>query len=183
MTFDKEIKQLASRTTAPSALCAILSLGFLLSIAGSAQAAQVCPPGMPCQYAVAESKFEKVPAVFKFQSRVSQGKIPLGDVTFDKIIVNVKSGSATVCSETFSKVRVLDSVLNLEIGRNMTNCDLDSVIAKTTGLKFQVCLGVLHQRGGAVSLRPPRDRGPRSVCHAADRQWLLRFPHPGAVLL
>lgn len=84
--------------------------------------------------------FQKVPSVYKFQARVSQAKLPIGKGVFSEVIVNVLDGSQPVCQEKFQNVEVRDSVLNLELGLNMS-CELDEIIAKTTQLALQVCLG------------------------------------------
>ena len=88
-----------------------------------------------------EFQFTKVPSVFKFQARVSQAKLPIGKGVFSEVIVNVNEGSTTKCIEKFQNVEVRDSVLNLEIGLNMS-CEFDELLAKSAGgLALQVCLG------------------------------------------
>jgi hypothetical protein len=88
-----------------------------------------------------EYQFTKVPSVFKFQARVSQAKLPIGKGVFSEVIVNVNEGSKTKCIEKFQNVEVRDSVLNLEIGLNMS-CEFDELLAKSAGgLALQVCLG------------------------------------------
>jgi hypothetical protein len=92
-------------------------------------------------FSITEENIQRAPTYFKFQSRVSQGKIPVGDQVFPMVYVYIKDGNRTVCSENFENREVKDSVLNLEIGRGMNgNCDLDSVFAKYGNLSFVVCL-------------------------------------------
>ncbi len=94
----------------------------------------------PCSFQSDAVELQKVPAIFKFQSRVSQAKLPLGEAVFNTVFVKVMRGAETLCLEQFSDVTVQSSVLNLEIGRNMS-CELDEVLAENSGLQFQVCLG------------------------------------------
>ncbi len=119
----------------------------MLTAAGAAHAtdnqnndACMAETGMSCGYEIEYKAIEKVPPFFKFQSRISQAKLPVGDVEFSKIIVNVKDGTSTPCTETFNNVMVRDSILNLTIGHNMS-CELADIIAKSAGLTFQICIG------------------------------------------
>ncbi|MFT5433135.1 MAG: hypothetical protein ACI9OJ_003840 [Myxococcota bacterium] len=94
----------------------------------------------PCGIALDDLGIQKVPAVFKFQARVSQAKLPIGEGKFGEVVVRLLEGDQIVCLEEFQEVEVRDSVLNLEIGRNMS-CELDEKIARGSALAFQVCLG------------------------------------------
>lgn len=102
----------------------------------------------PCNYQIQELQLQPSPGVFKFQARVSQAKLPVGEGNFARVIVKVVRGTTTLCQEEFSDVRVQSSVINLELGRGMT-CELDQVIAENPDLNFQLCLG-----GEANCLRP-----------------------------
>ncbi len=116
-----------------AAMCLVL-----LGTHGRAQAG--CDEDFPCTFEIEEHQLQEVPTVFKFQSRISQAKIPVGDATFPMLIVNLRRGEDQLCQEEFADVRVRDSVLNLEIGRNM-DCALDQVIAQNNSLYFQICIG------------------------------------------
>ncbi len=130
-----------------TALCLVLLTGV-----GPAAADQCFDEaGYSCTYEIEELPLQPVPPFFKFQSRISQAKLPVGDVTFSTIYVNVKRGDAQLCSETFNNVMVRDSVLNLEIGRTMS-CDLASKIAANDDLKFQVCIGNMENCLKPISL-------------------------------
>ena len=94
----------------------------------------------PCGIQLDDLGLQKVPSVFKFQARVSQAKLPIGKGTFGEVIVKLLEGDQMVCKEQFQNVEVRDSVLNLEIGRNMS-CEVDEKIARGSSLAFQVCLG------------------------------------------
>ena len=99
-----------------------------------------------------EFQFTKVPSVFKFQARVSLAKLPIGKGVFSEVIVNVIEGSTTKCIEKFQNVEVRDSVLNLEIGLNMS-CEFDELLAKSAG------------GGGREDPRLGRGGGPLPSCH------------------
>ncbi|MEW5847245.1 MAG: hypothetical protein AB2A00_00475 [Myxococcota bacterium] len=94
----------------------------------------------PCAFQLREVSLQPVPNVFKFQARVSQAKLPVGEGVFNRVIVNLNRGDETLCREEFRDVRVVDSTINVEIGRNMS-CEMDQVIAENHDLFFQVCLG------------------------------------------
>ncbi|MEW5850753.1 MAG: hypothetical protein AB2A00_18340 [Myxococcota bacterium] len=95
---------------------------------------------VPCTFQIQQLELQPVPQTFKFQARVSQAKLPIGDGLFNKVIVNLKSADEVLCAEEFSNVRVTGSVINLEVGRNMS-CELDQVIAENHDLFFQICIG------------------------------------------
>ncbi len=144
----RTIRGLGLHTTA-----AVAATLFFLCSAGPALAQG---PGItcdstsdwPCSFQMEAVELQKVPGVFRFQSRVSQAKLPLGEAQFATVVVKVLRGTDVLCMEEFERVTVRDSVLNLEIGRNMS-CELDAVIAESSDLSFQICLG-----GSANCLRP-----------------------------
>ena len=125
---------------------ALFALAFapLLTLQGPpAQAEEVTCDGttdFPCSYQLKDLQLQKVPSVFKFQARVSQAKLPLGEGVFNTVYVKLLRGTEVKCIEQFQNVQVVDSVLNLEIGRNMS-CEMDEVIAENTDLAFQICPG------------------------------------------
>ena len=91
-------------------------------------------------FQIAAKNIQRVPTSFKFQAAISQAKMPVGEAIFQTLIVNLKKGDQVMCSETFNDVQVRDSVLNLDIGKQMS-CDMDAVMAEHSGLTFQVCIG------------------------------------------
>ena len=122
----------------------LVVLGLILVGAPVSGQAQTCdgiaPDKFPCGYAIADLAVQRVPALFKLQARVAQAKLPVGEGTFATVVVKLVRGSEVLCLESFGNVQVKESVLNLEIGRNMS-CELDEYIAKNEDLAFQVCLG------------------------------------------
>lgn len=119
----------------------------LLGWVGWMSAAQAAPDILcdntgqfPCGFQIKDVGLQPVPGMLKFQARVSQAKMPVGDGVFNHVFVNLKRGDETLCQEEFTGVTVANSVVNLEIGRNIS-CDLDSVIAENVDLAFQLCLG------------------------------------------
>ena len=102
----------------------------------------------PCGYQIEQLSLQKAPALFQFQSRVAQAKLPLGDATFQTVVVKLLRGSDVLCIEQIPNVEVQGSVLNLTIGQNMS-CELAEVIAENANLAFQICLG-----GPANCLKP-----------------------------
>ncbi len=106
----------------------------------------------PCGYQLRDVKLQRVPPVLKFQARVSQAKLPLGEGVFNTVFVKLLRGTEVLCLEQFENVQVRGSVLNLEVGRNMS-CELGEVLAENAGLRFQVC------PGGQDSCLPPIELG------------------------
>jgi cysteine-rich repeat protein len=102
----------------------------------------------PCGFQIEALSLQKAPALFQFQSRVAQAKLPLGDATFQTVVVKLLRGAEVLCMEQLSDVEVQGSVLNLTIGQNMS-CELAEVIAENANLAFQICLG-----GPANCLKP-----------------------------
>ena len=94
-------------------------------------------PGMALDpdptFQIAAKNIQRVPTSFKFQAAISQAKMPVGEAVFQTLIVNLKKGDQEMCSETFNDVQVRDSVLNMEIGKQMS-CDMDAVMAEHSGL-------------------------------------------------
>jgi hypothetical protein len=126
-----------------SVVLSVLLSGAWCWSAPTASAQEVACDGVedfPCSFQGEAVSLQKVPAIFKFQSRVSQAKLPLGEAVFETVFVKILRGTETLCQEQFSDVTVQGSVMNLEIGRNMS-CELDEVIAENPSLAFQVCLG------------------------------------------
>ena len=131
------------RTRTGAAFAVIVSCLLFSSMSSRAQETLydcLDKSGYSCNYTIEVPKLQKAPAFFKFQTRISQAKLPVGDVVFEKVFVNVKRGDAALCQETFSQVPVRDSVLNLEIGRTM-DCKLATILAQNDDLKFQICIG------------------------------------------
>jgi hypothetical protein len=124
-------------------LATALALGVLT--APTAAAAQGVPCGTdsdhPCNYFIGDVAIQPVPAVLNLQAQISQAKFPVGDASFERITVKVRSqDNQELCSESFQDVIVRDSVLNLEVGRLMT-CPLAEIIAANNDLQFQICIG------------------------------------------
>jgi hypothetical protein len=102
----------------------------------------------PIGFSVDTYALERVPTELKFQARISQARMPVGDGRFQKLTVSLmRDGTAEVCSQTFSNVSVKDSVLNLDInnlackGRNQQTIAVDEAIAQYANLQLQVCVG------------------------------------------
>ncbi len=124
-------------------------LALLAPRAGRAQSVSCNGTGdFPCGYQVSNLGIQPAPNILKFQARISQAKLPTGNGVFKEIIVALKRGNETLCTEELHDVSVSDSTLNLEIGRNM-DCELDQVVAANQDLALQICIG-----GADDCLRP-----------------------------
>ncbi len=111
----------------------------------SSQAAPTCTDqNCPTDFIqLVSPEIQSTKTSFKFQARISQAKLPVDDVEFPKVIVKLKDGVNVWCSQTLSKVKVRDSVLNIEVGPDtgMTcSMPLAEVIANKNGLGFQICI-------------------------------------------
>ncbi len=114
----------------------LLTLLLVSSVALPASAQEITcnkTADYPCSFQLESVGLSKVPPIFKFQSRVSQAKLPIGAGQFQTVLVKLLRGTEVLCLEEFKNVIVTNSVLNLEIGQNMS-CELDSVIAENTDL-------------------------------------------------
>ena len=136
----------------PNGILGLLTAAFLVLVPPTqAQAQDACmeigtdcsseSSCYQCKYGIEieGAPIQKSPTTFKFQSRISQAKLPVGDATFPTVIVYLMRGNTKHCKETFYNVRVRDSVLNLDIGHTMS-CQLDEIIAKYNSLSFQICI-------------------------------------------
>lgn len=95
----------------------------------------------PCGIQVEEQQLQRAPTLFKLQARVAQGGgIIIGEAKFEKIIVRLTAGGGEFCEEVFKNVYVYNSVMNLEIGREM-NCEVDEFIAGNSDVRFEICIG------------------------------------------
>ena len=75
-----------------------------------------------------------------FQTRISQATLPILEGVFYEVIVHYKDLLSTGdCEEHFEQVRVLDSVLNLELGLN-ARCDFARAVAQRSELEMELCL-------------------------------------------
>ena len=97
-------------------------------------------PAFPCGFGIERLALQKAPALLRFQARVAQARLPLGDAHFQTVVVKLLAGQSTLCLEQITDVEVHESVLNLTIGANMS-CDLGKAIAEHPSLAIQVCLG------------------------------------------
>jgi hypothetical protein len=118
---------------------AIMMAILFVALPSRAQNNCMSTAGYGCKAQMEQTGIQKVPTHFKFQARISQSKLPVGDVSFPKVIVKVVVGGADKCEESFNNVVVRDSVLNLEFGRT-SSCDLDSYIATSNEVKLKVCI-------------------------------------------
>lgn len=108
----------------------VVMSGVAVSVAVGASAQS--DPRMPT--------IQKAPTYLKFQAQITQAKLPVGDVTFNQVLVNIRAGDNTLCTETLPNVVVREGVLNLEIGRDLRKCQLEQYLAQYSDLSFQVCL-------------------------------------------
>ena len=140
-----------SRTYATHAAAAAACLTMMIvGMTSSASAQQGSIPACTAQSCDATfmqlnvNEIQYAPSVFKLQARISQAKIPVGDAVFDSIHVSlIRPGDANprrVCTEVLNNIRVRNSVLNLDIGRQMTTCQLEEVIAQEQNLAFEICI-------------------------------------------
>lgn len=124
----------------------VIAGGVLLSgLPGSSEAAPTCTDqNCPTDFIqLVSPEIQSTKTSFKFQARISQAKLPVDDVDFPKVIVKLRDGANTWCSQTLTKVKVRDSVLNIEVGPDtgMTcSMPLEEVIANKNGLGFQICI-------------------------------------------
>lgn len=139
MNVTGEINKVLAKTRLASRAVVLLAV-FAVSRPGLAQQAAST---FPMQFSVEQHELQRVPAQFKFQSRISQARIAVGDAVLRNLSVKLMHGSTELCSQSFAPTRARNSVLNLTIDALACSNGLsvDENIAKHTRLGFQLCIG------------------------------------------
>jgi hypothetical protein len=84
-----------------------------------------------------------VPSTFRLQMRVAQAGYPVGDVEFPVLVGSfyaAKSDAQPLCSERFDRAKVVDSVLQLDVGANLVGCQKEDLLANRSELYFKLCI-------------------------------------------
>jgi cysteine-rich repeat protein len=106
----------------------------------------------PCGNQMEQVGLRRAPALFKLEARVAQaGGMMLGTAELASVVVQLVSGT-DLCEENFSKVLVTNSVVNLEIGREM-DCDLDEFLATHGNVEMNLCIGTSNTCLPPIKLR------------------------------
>ncbi len=144
----------------------------------------------PCESQLSGVSLKRVPTVFKLQARVAQAKMLIGDGLFDEVLVKLIRGTQELCREEFTNVRVVNSLMNLEIGHEM-GCQLDDIIAEVPDLAFQICLGGDETCLVPIALAPvpyavkasvaATSQRAHSVTQAAVSDYARRFVADGGI--
>ncbi|MEE2644713.1 MAG: hypothetical protein VYD19_07245 [Myxococcota bacterium] len=96
--------------------------------------------GWPCGAQATRATIKRVNPTFKVQLRVSQSQNFIVEGLFEEVLAILSTPQGGRCEERFTNVYVRQSVLNIELGRNM-NCELDRFIRDHDNLSLQLCLG------------------------------------------
>ena len=155
------------RETRSTLLAALLALSTLAGGRALAQDVDCAAggDGLPCWLSAPELSLQPTPSTLRFQARVSRAKLPSGDGVFGRLVVKLRRDGEAICSEEFRDVRVVASVINLEVGRHL-GCALEEVLAESDEVLFQVCIG-----GPDNCLRPiPLGTTPYAVKAAFARE-------------
>jgi len=107
-----------------------------------------CGVDTPCAFGIQDQALARVPDTFRFQARLSQAKLPVGERSFARVVVRLLRGDEALCEEELADQVVRDSMLDLVLGHGM-ECDLARVLAENHELVLQLCLG-----GNDNCLRP-----------------------------
>ena len=101
-----------------------------------------CKPGdqaMPCTFGISDPGIQISNGAIKFQARISQAKMPIAEGELLRVEVKLlDSASSVKCSQDYGKVKVMNSILNLDF--QPTGCVLDNIVAQTPDLQFQLVL-------------------------------------------
>ena len=74
-----------------------------------------------------------------YQTRISQSELPiLEGLVYELKVVYVGLNGDSDCLETFQNVRILDSILNLELGQNAA-CNFASKVSEKKSLDMRLC--------------------------------------------
>jgi hypothetical protein len=131
------------RSEARTGACA-LGAFMLTSLCLRTEAAAAtidCGPkaSVPCTFGITDPGIQLSNGAIKFQARVTQGKNTVSDGEISQVSVELVDGASKVmCTQTFGKVAVRNSILNLDF--QPSGCALDNVVAKTSDLAFKLVL-------------------------------------------
>jgi predicted acyltransferase (DUF342 family) len=131
------------RSEARTGACA-LSAFMLTSLCLRTEAAAAtidCGPkaSVPCTFGITDPGIQLSNGAIKFQARVTQGRNTVSDGEISQVTVELVDGASNVlCTQTFGKVAVRNSILNLDF--QPSGCALDNVVAKTSDLAFKLVL-------------------------------------------
>ena len=124
-------------------LWAALSLAVLSQASGAEATPFVTwVNGEPSESQITAVPPSPVQPKLSFQTRISQATLPILEGVFYEVIVHYKNLLSTGdCEERFEQVRVLDSVLNLELGLN-ARCDFARAVAQRSELEMELCFNL-----------------------------------------
>lgn len=123
----------------------VVALGTTMLLASAAAVSAQDQPcdgvgDYPCGYQLNDVRVQQGPAVFNFQARLSQTKLPAGATATFPVVVKLVSEGTVLCTETVDNVKVKGGILNVSIGRNIS-CELEEVLAENHNLYLQLCIG------------------------------------------
>lgn len=125
------------------ATVAALFLGATIGVTSPASAQEIaCDAAgdLPCGFEIRQIEVTRPPALFNFQARISKAKLPVSDLASVLVTVKLLRGSEVICMEQMGGVSIVDSIVNLTIGQQMS-CSLDDALAENVDLALQICLG------------------------------------------
>lgn len=109
------------------------------------------------------------PVFIKFQARVSQANLPVGDAVFQGVTVNLydqSTGGHVICTENLmntnggSQIPVTNGILNVEIGRNMScpsGKSFHEEVARRSPMYLEIALITKNSEGISItSILSPR---------------------------
>jgi hypothetical protein len=135
------------RTAARIGVCAIgaliTSVWLGTNVWAAADAGISCELGdlapMPCSFGITDTGIQISNGAIKFQARISQAKMPIAEGELLNVEVKLlDSAGSAKCSQAYGKVKVMNSILNLDF--QPTGCVLDNIVAQTPDLQFQLVL-------------------------------------------
>ena len=137
-------------------LGAVVSVGAVCGLAvdsapAGAQGVACGSGGAPCGYQIHDVVLQRVPRLLDLQARISQTQLPIGEGLFKRVWVKLRRSQSVLCEEEFRDVRVIGSVMNVQVGRNLS-CELDEVVAENDELEFQICIGQKNNCPVAISV-------------------------------
>ena len=121
----------------------LVVMSCVLGLGSVARAQVPCDDAHPCTFDIEPPTLAEIDPTFRFQARLSQARLPVGDRPFERVVVRIERGAEVLCLEELSNIEVANSIIDLIIGENIS-CDLDQVLSENHELALRICLGGTH---------------------------------------
>jgi cysteine-rich repeat protein len=120
---------------------------------------------------------------FSFQARITQAELPIFEGYIPELTVYYSNGTFS-CIEIFNNVRVLDSIINLELGE-FARCSFNTLLEQSS-LNIKLCLSSQscfdvdrYQMGSVPSAVKVNQAHQAEIAYLVNRSFLSDYVYPG----